>query len=510
MAKFNKCIDKIALAEIIQAGQSAPGEAAPQTFNGELQGTILTDGGSFNSSNLFGHSSWDQVAHPASNFSIGPLINPACGGEAGNENIGTIVINPNLPANTTASSFDLTIDILDNSAGMGAMFLFCVDTLEIFGSSTAGQNSTTSWDISGAPCPPEDIRVGMTAFGATSSYPVTNCDHINPVVETIVVVTPSECLPALECFETLFGCSLLDMINASSILDGCCETEDDTVTPATLQVTREECPDIIACGTFDPREGFAGAKCGFTVSEGIQANTWQVVFDNPAPNADYGVTYGTEQEITPAPTSVVAQTVSGSKTVNGFLIQATTHDNGAGEDPLTNIAPVSISVCSGEKKSVVTDVKFGDAQNVTGCILMEAFDNDSGLLEAGEFSQLEIKIDGVSTGAPIVHDYTTSYNGSDKSTWYTPWLAAINALPEWSITLVQDTSGNQPAQGKPIWQVDYAGSGSSELKLCKGGAGTTSPEELVITAAANGDLTGEAYTYGGVDLIPSPVFRPCR
>lgn len=211
MSKNCKCLTKAKLAEIIQSGQADPGGPAPQTFNGSLQGTILSDGGNFNGVNLFGNNQWDQAAHPASNFSIGPLINPACGGPNGSAQIGTIVINPNLPAGLTADSFDLTIEILDNSAGLGGMFLFCVTDLQTFGPIQSGFNTTTTWDISNAPCPPEDIRVGMSAFGATSSYPVENCDEINPVPETIVIITPSKCIAAAACAEQLFGCSISEM-----------------------------------------------------------------------------------------------------------------------------------------------------------------------------------------------------------------------------------------------------------------------------------------------------------
>ena len=229
MAKCTKCskLDKASIVAALQAGQDEPGGPVAQTFTGSLDGTILTDGGTFNGVNLYGNSQWDQTAHPVSNFSIGPLINPACGGPNGSQDIGTIVINPSLPAGLTATTFDLTIDILDNSAGLGSMFLFCVNDLQIFGTSQSGFNSTTTWDISGAPCPPEDIRVGMTAFGATNSYPVTSCDEINPVPETIVVVTPSACLGGIACLEEIIGCSLADAVQASGALDGINAKFDD-------------------------------------------------------------------------------------------------------------------------------------------------------------------------------------------------------------------------------------------------------------------------------------------
>lgn len=165
-----------------------------------------------------------------------------------------------------------------------------------------------------------------------------------------------------------------------------------------------------------------------------------------------------------------------------------------------------------EKLCAIEAALTGDcgeaALQVQGCILMSAWDHDSGLLAAGEFSQLEIKVDGSTVAGPIVHDYTTSATGTSKASWYTPWVTAINNNTNFTLTLVQDVI--VPTNDKPIWQVDYDGPGGEELKLCKGPAGTTSPEELIVTAAADGGLTGTAFTYGGVDPIPSPLFRPCR
>lgn len=160
-----------------------------------------------------------------------------------------------------------------------------------------------------------------------------------------------------------------------------------------------------------------------------------------------------------------------------------------------------------EKLCAIEEALTGDCGNVTGCIGMYAWDNDSGLLEAGEFSQLEIKIDDVSVAGPIVHDYTTSQAGSSKASWYDPWVAAINANTNFTVSLVTDVT--LPTNDKPLWRVDYSGPGDEVMRLCKGPAGTTSPEELVITAAADGTLTGQGFTYGGTEEIPSPVFEDC-
>ena len=146
---------------------------------------------------------------------------------------------------------------------------------------------------------------------------------------------------------------------------------------------------------------------------------------------------------------------------------------------------------------------------VTGCIQMLAWDNDDGLLSPGETSFLEIKVDGVSQ-AVLPHDYTTSSDGVNKSTWYTPWIAAINALPEWSITLVNEVA-LATGQGKPEWRIDYNGAGGAELRLCKSNSlGTpANQEQLIITAAADGTLTGTSADYGSASPFASEVFAPC-
>lgn len=514
--EIDRKINKNFIAEALLAGQSDPDGPAPQTINGEIQGFIPALADNLVTQSQFGYGGafgYDTTLYPVVP-TIGPVVNPACGtGDNKTSQIGTLVINPNLPPGSS-SNFDLSVVIEDNSAGLGAVILFCPATGQYTapqGSYSGAVGQTTSilnLDASSLDCPIEDVRVGFLAFGANGN-PIYagNCDEISDEVGTIVVVTPSECLPALNCFEQLFGCSLADLILASGAIDGDGDDDDEqgTEEPQSIVVTREECGVLHAYASTGANGEF-GQKCNSSVvrvSEGI----YQVTFDQPHPDGpDYPVIFGTLNDGGNRD-GTDAEVIDGTQNANGFQYMTMTGDNGGVADVLVD-RWTSWAVPA--KKSIVTDVKLSSAENVSGCILMEAWDNDSGLLEAGEFSQLEIKIDGVSTGAPIVHDYTTSYDGTNKSTWYDPWVAAINALPNWSITLVQDTSGNQPAQGKPIWQIDYNGPGNEELKLCKGPAGTTSPEELVISAAATGALTGEALTYGGVDAIPSPVFRPCR
>lgn len=505
-------VDKDFIANAIQSGIGSAPEAEPVTINGDISGYIPAAADNGSQQSIYGYSTYDADLYGAVP-SIGPVAghNPQCDGPG--NTIGTLVIDPNLPADSDGT-FDITYTFLDNSGGGGGMFIFCPATGETaqlqsaggsFGNNTGPVTNTLTFDATVLPCAVEDVLIGINAWGVSSDYPGTpRCDHLSAEVGTLTIVTPSQCAPARECFFQLFGC-YPEALLPSEYGPGA----GDSIS---VQVVKEECPVLHAYGAIGGDSAQFGDRCGVTV-EKLGTGLWQVTFDEPYPTATYPVLFGSLNDGGTRDGTDV-EVINGTQNANGFQIMAMTGDNGATADVLVDRW---ISFAVPIKKEIVTDVIVtgadgggGGDENVTGCIRVEAWDNDNGLLEAGEFSQLELKIDGVSTGAPIVHDYTTSYNGVDKSTWYDPWVAAINALPNWNITLITEVSGNQPAQGKPLWQIDYSGPGNEELTLCKGSAGTTSPEELVIQADATGALIGTAFTYGGVDPIPSPVFFPCE
>ena len=508
--EIEKKVTKEFLSAALLAGQQDLDGPAAQSIDGAIVGFI--EGATPNGSQegIYGYPSYDAALYGAVP-TIGPLAghNPQCDGPG--NTIGTLVIDPNLPAESDGT-FDITFTFLDNSGGGGSMFIFCPATGEYtqlqsaggsFGNNTGPITRTLSFDATQLSCPVEDVLVGINAWGVSSDYGGDRCDHLSGEVGTLTIVTPSACLPARECFKELFGCYPEEIHS---------HDEDSGSQNISVQVVKDECAMLHAYGAISPNGEF-GDRCGVTVTP-VSTGIWQVTFDEPYPTgASYPVLFGTLND-GGTRDGTDAEVINGTQNANGFQIMTTTGDNSGTADILVERW---VNFAVPVKKEIVVDVIVTNVDgggptdpNVTGCILMEAWDNDSGLLSPGEFSQLEIKIDGVSTGAPIVHDYTTTYVSPDKSTWYDPWIAAINALPNWSITLVNDAVGDQPASGKPEWQIDYSGPGNEELTLCKGTAGTTSPEELVITASATGELTGEAYTYGGVDLVPSPVFRPCE
>lgn len=106
------------------------------------------------------------------------------------------------------------------------------------------------------------------------------------------------------------------------------------------------------------------------------------------------------------------------------------------------------------------------------CTQFLAFDSDSGFVQAGLMTQFEISNYVLGTTQTIVHDYTTSSNGVDKSTWYTPIVAYINSIPNWNMTLLQDVA--LPNSGKVLYKVEYSGAVGDSLEINKGEVGTPS------------------------------------
>ena len=229
MAKCTKCskLDKAALVAAMQAGIAAVNPEDQQlTIDAEIEGYIPAGNDNGSQQAIYGYPSYDPVQ-----FGVIPVIesaeghNPQCDGEG--NSIGTLVINPLLPAGSS-NTFDLTTTMLDNSGGGGGVFLFCPSTGQYtpyqstvsssFGNNTGPVTQTHTLDASTLSCPIEDVRVGIAAWGVSSSYDDDRCDHLSAEIGTLVVVTPSECAAALQCFNDLFGCSMQDMVLASGAL----------------------------------------------------------------------------------------------------------------------------------------------------------------------------------------------------------------------------------------------------------------------------------------------------
>lgn len=115
------------------------------------------------------------------------------------------------------------------------------------------------------------------------------------------------------------------------------------------------------------------------------------------------------------------------------------------------------------------------------CILANLFDTDSGLFTPGDTSEFQLLIDGVVT-TTVIHDYSTSVSGTSKASWYTPIVAAVNALPGWNMILVSDIV--LPANGKPQYQITYTGSTPQTLRIQKDSGGIDWTEYVADGAGA--------------------------
>jgi hypothetical protein len=120
--------------------------------------------------------------------------------------------------------------------------------------------------------------------------------------------------------------------------------------------------------------------------------------------------------------------------------------------------------------------------DVQACILFSGFDMYRGLLSVGDTTQFDIAVDGT-VQSSVVHDYTTSADGTTVSSWYTPVIAAINALPNWSIAVEEDVAVTD--EGKVTWQLEHTG---------------TVAETLTITKTPNGDVLSFASDGAGTIL----------
>lgn len=218
-AFLGACLTKENIAAAINAGIVPGGEGGTQTISAELIGWQEI-------SQVWGNTT-DHWGTPVP--ALGAVVNPA--GTPGEE-IGTLWIDPNLPAGAT--SFDLTYTILDATGGMGTVVAVEKST----GTQVPGGgyppgaggpaqgpvpfDHTVSFTIP-AGVDPTDVCVVINAFGVFYEEPNTwGQDEIDPNPETLIVVTPSACAGALECFEAIFGCSLGEMLSAdpSSPLSG--------------------------------------------------------------------------------------------------------------------------------------------------------------------------------------------------------------------------------------------------------------------------------------------------
>lgn len=131
-------------------------------------------------------------------------------------------------------------------------------------------------------------------------------------------------------------------------------------------------------------------------------------------------------------------------------------------------------------------------------------------LTPGQTQVFEILLNGVVVQT-VVHDYLTTAAGNVKSSWYTPVIAAVNAQPGWTMTLLQDVAADNTApntvngQNKPVWLLEYAGSSPSSLIIRNEGGNLE--KEVAVNAAGLVTVRSDA---GGIGAgTGTPTAFPC-
>ena len=137
------------------------------------------------------------------------------------------------------------------------------------------------------------------------------------------------------------------------------------------------------------------------------------------------------------------------KSTQYFLTDGTAY---TGQKPVpADPCDCACEVCEGDEDCKVT-------------IKMDGFDLDDGIVESGQTSVFRVSNAAGEIGV-LEHDYTTTSDDVNKSSYYTPLIALINSVPDFSISL--DTDVQIGSQGKPTWLLTYTGAGDDALIIQK-------------------------------------------
>ena len=125
---------------------------------------------------------------------------------------------------------------------------------------------------------------------------------------------------------------------------------------------------------------------------------------------------------------------------------------------------------------------------VKACLYVDLFDVDRGLLQAGETTSFEIQ--SSSGTVTVVHDYVTSSDAVNVSSFYTPIMAEINSRAGWSIEVVKDVGVADT--GKPTYRLSHEGNVADTMKIVK----TPNGDVYEFVSDGAGSLTGTALDNG--------------
>lgn len=136
-----------------------------------------------------------------------------------------------------------------------------------------------------------------------------------------------------------------------------------------------------------------------------------------------------------------------------------------------------------------------EVDTVQGCLQMFGFD----YYAETDYSTGDTTSFAVNGGAPIVIDYVAISDGVNKSSWYAPVIAAVNALGPWTMSVVNDASVS--SGNRVLYQIDYNGAGSESLVIVQ------SNDTRTLSADATGAITGTALD--GVTPFGTDPFQAC-
>lgn len=147
--------------------------------------------------------------------------------------------------------------------------------------------------------------------------------------------------------------------------------------------------------------------------------------------------------------------------------------------------------------------------DVEGCVFWFGFDDQPAeSFPAGDSKDLLIEVNGVAV-ATVNHDFATSYDGSNKSTMYTPWISAIQGHTGLALTVDTEIAGST-STGKPRWLASYSGPANRQIRLSIGSAGSAvDGDHFEFVVGDEGGLSVGHYANGETNPWASPVFEAC-
>lgn len=148
------------------------------------------------------------------------------------------------------------------------------------------------------------------------------------------------------------------------------------------------------------------------------------------------------------------------------------------------------------------DCPCTDCPDILACQQMLAWDYVAqASLTPGSTQSFRIWENGVLL-TTVIHDYLTTTDNVNKSSWYAPIVAAINAVPGWNISVIADVPvGNN---GRVLWKLEYSGTAGSTLLIDGSGADY---RQMAVTAA--GVVTTDTGNSGASFPFGTPAFSNC-